>query len=293
MHTIAVQKRGWLAAAGIALALLWSVTPARAASVKPCEPTKVATLYPGLAGTTITIGQDGTSLPFSYRDPSHPDQVIGADADYARAVFACIGVPVKFEIAAWSGLLPAVANRRIDVMWDTLYYTPERAKVVDFVLYSTAADAGLVHKGNPKHLTSVDELCGTRALGGLGTIEIALLDKLSSQCTAAGKPAIDAITYTDRPSAWQMIETNRADIMLGSAVIVQAIVAQKPDLLEDAFSFLPDIKVGAAVAKERTELEHAMETAIAATQADGEMERIYVKYGLDPKLILPPQILTK
>ena len=279
---MAAQQWHWLAAAGLALALLLPVAPACAADVKPCEPAKVATLYPGLAGKTITVGQDGTSLPFSFRDPENPDKIIGADADYARAVFACIGVPVQFEIAAWSGLLPAAANGRIDVMWDTLYYTPERAKTVDYVLYSTAADAGLVHKGNPKHLTSLDGLCGTRALGGLGTIEIALLFKLSSKCTADGKPAIDAITYSDRPSAWQMIETNRADVMLGSAVIVKAIVAQKPDMLEDAFAFLPDIKVGVAMAKGRTELENALENAIAATQANGEMARIYVKYGSIP-----------
>jgi polar amino acid transport system substrate-binding protein len=287
------RPRNWLAAFSLALTLLCAAIQAHAADVKPCEPAKVATRYPGLAGKTITIGQDGNSLPFSYRDPKDPDHLIGADTDYARAVFACIGMPVKFSIAQWGGLLPAVTSGRIDAMWDTLYYTPERAKVVDFVLYSTAADAALVHKGNPKHLASLDGLCGTRALGGLGTIEIALLHDLSAKCTAAGKPAIDAITYTDRPSAWQMIETDRADVMLGSAVIVKAITAEKPDLLQSAFTFLPDIKVGVAVAKGRTELEHALEDTIAATQADGEMARIYQHYGLDPGLILAPKILTK
>ena len=287
------RRRHWLFMVSIALTLLGTSAAARAADVKPCEPAKVAALYPGLAGKTITIGQDGNSLPFSYRDPNDPNHLIGADADYARAVFACIGVPVKFAIAQWSGLLPAVSNGRIDVMWDTLYYTPERAKVVDFVLYSTAADAALVHKGNPKHLTSLEGLCGTRALGGLGTIEAALLTDLSAKCTAASKSAIDAITYADRPSAWQMIETGRADVMLGSAVIVQAITKEKPDLLQEAFTFLPDIKVGVAAAKGRTELEHALLNAIAATQSDGEMARIYRHYGLDASLILPPKILTK
>ncbi len=287
------RPRHWLVTVGLSLTLFCTARPARAADVKPCEPAKVATLYPELAGKTITIGQDGNSLPFSYRDPKDPNHLIGADADYARAVFACIGVPVKFAIALWSGLLPAVTNGRIDVMWDTLYYTAERAKVVDFILYSTAADAALVHQGNPKHLTSLDGLCGIRALGGLGTIEAALLNNLSAKCTAAGKPAIDAITYTDRPSAWQMIETGRADVMLGSAVIVQAITKEKPDLLQQAFTFLPDIKVGAAVAKGRTELEHAMLNAVAATQIDGEMARIYQHYDLNTSLILAPKILTK
>jgi polar amino acid transport system substrate-binding protein len=283
----------WIIAPLLAFAALWQVMGvAHATDVKPCEPDKTATRYPGLVGKTIVVGQDGTSLPYSFRDPKDPEHLIGADTDYARAVFACIGVPVEFSVAAWSGLLPAVAAGRIDVMWDTLYYTPERATKVDFVLYSNAEDAVMLPKGNPKRLESLDGLCGTRALAGLGTIEIVLLHELSDKCTEAGKPAIDAITYTDRPSAWQMVQTKRADVMLGSSVMIKAIAAEKSDL-EEGFRFLPDIKVGAAVGKGREELERAMADAIAATQASGEMARIYVQYGLDPRLIVPPQILTK
>jgi polar amino acid transport system substrate-binding protein len=99
-----------------------------------------------------------------YHHPENPDHLLGADADYARAVFACIGVPVTFQVGARSGLLPAVASGRIDVMWDDLYYTAERAQRVDYVLYSLASDNAVVQKGNPKKLQSLSDLCGTRAL---------------------------------------------------------------------------------------------------------------------------------
>jgi polar amino acid transport system substrate-binding protein len=287
------NSRHWLPTAMIALVLLHLTAPAKASDVKPCEPTKLATRYPDLVGKTITIGQDGTSLPFSFRDPNNPDHLLGADADLARAVFGCIGVPVNFVTAAWSGLLPAVAGGRIDIMWDNLYYTPERAAKVDFVVFAKTEDAALLPKGNPKHLTSLDDLCGTRAIGGLGTVEIVLLQNLSKKCSDAGKPPIDAITYQDRATAWQMVETNRADIMLGSSSGVQAIVAEKPQLLEGGFTFLADTKVGAATGKGRQQLEQALVDGLAAMQASGEMARIYVQYKLNPTLILPPQIMTK
>lgn len=186
--------------AGLALA-----KPAAAADVKPCHPEQVATRYPGLAGKTIVVGEDGVSLPYSYHDPENPDRILGADADYARAVFACIGVPVTFQIGAWSGLLPAVASGRIDLMWDNLYYTAERAQRVDYVLYSLASDTVVLRKGNPKNIKSLDDLCGVRAVAGLGTVEAMLLSNLTQKCTDAGKPAIEINTYQDRPSAWQMI----------------------------------------------------------------------------------------
>jgi polar amino acid transport system substrate-binding protein len=281
----------WLSALlfGIVLA---SAMPARADEARPCEPEKVASRYPGLAGKTIKVGQDGVSLPFNFRDPNNPDHIIGSDADLARAVFKCIGVPVEFVTGIWSGLLPAVAGGRIDVMWDVLYYTPERAKMVDFVLYSTMADRAITHKGNPKNIHSFDDLCGVKALAGLGTVEIVMLQNTSDKCVAAGKPAIELNTFQDRSQAWQMIETERVDVMLSNAVIAQAIAEQK-SLLEAGFSFLPDIKVGVAVAKGQAELEHALADAISATQASGEMAKIYVQYKLDPTWIRSPDILTK
>jgi polar amino acid transport system substrate-binding protein len=275
------------------LAFGFQPATALADEVRPCEPDKLPTRYPGLAGKTIHIGQDGVSVPYSYRDPKDPDHIMGSDADYARAAFTCIGLPVEFTIGTWAGLLPAVASGRIDVMWDALYYTPERAKIVDYVLYSTASDAGLVHQGNPKQINSLDDLCGKRALGGLGTIEANLLVELSKKCAAAGKDPIEILTYSDKPSAWRMIESDRGDVVLTAAALGNAVVADKPDVFQLAFTFLPEIKVGVAVGKGNTELEQAIRDGIEATQASGEIAKIFVKYKLDPKLILSPVILTR
>lgn len=288
---IRLLRLGILAAVSGA-ALLASAGLVWAADVKPCQPDQVATRYPGLAGKTIVVGEDGVSMPYSFHDPENPDRILGADADYARAVFACIGIPVKFQIGAWSGLMPAVAAGRIDLMWDDLYYTPDRAQRVDFVMYSLASDSAVLRKGNPKNIKSLDDLCGVRAVAGLGTVEALLLNTLSQKCTEAGKPPIEINTFQDRPSAWQMIETNRADVVLSSSAMAAAAAAERPGM-ETGFSFLPDIKVGVAVAKGRTELEHAIADAMAATLATGQISKMYVSYKLDPKLLLPPDILTK
>ncbi|MGD0432227.1 MAG: transporter substrate-binding domain-containing protein [Acetobacteraceae bacterium] len=275
--------------------LLCGIVPAiaQAEEVRPCEPDKLATRYPGLVGKTIRIGQDGASVPYTYRDPKDPDHIIGSDADYARSVFGCIGMPVEFVIGTWGGLIAAVSSGRIDVMWDVLYYTPERAKIVDFVLYEAASDAAVVRHGNPKNINSLDDLCGKRGLGGLGTIEANLLQVLSKKCTDAGKDAIDIYTYSDKPSAWRMIENDRGDVVLGSAAMADALVAERPEVFGIGFRFLPDIKCGVGVAKGNTELEQAIRDGIEATQASGQIAKIFATYKLDPALIIAPAILTK
>jgi len=79
------------------------------------------------------------------------------DTELAEATFKCIGAPIEFKVGSWSGQLPALANGQTDLMWDTLYYTPERAQQMDFVIYLRAATGGLVAKGNPKHIPATSQ----------------------------------------------------------------------------------------------------------------------------------------
>jgi len=266
---------------------------ARAADAPVCQPDKVATLYPSLAGKTIKVGQDGVTMPYSYHDPDDPDKIIGLDADLARAVFACVGVPVTIDVGAWAGLLPAVASGRIDVMWDDLYYTPERASRIDYVMYMLASDTAVLHKGNPKNITSLDNLCGVRALAGLGTVEAGMLNAATAKCTAEGKPPVEINTFQDRSTAWPMIENDRADIVLSSAAMAAVAISQRSATLEAGFSFLPDIKVGVGVAKGRTELATAIVNAMAALKANGQAAKLFVQYKIDPGLMFAPEIVTK
>ena len=95
------RMKSFLALATALAALAFNALPTNAEADK-CEPDKLAEKYPGLVGKTIRIGQDGESPPYSFRDPSNFTNLIGLDADMARATFACIGVPIEFKTGGWS-----------------------------------------------------------------------------------------------------------------------------------------------------------------------------------------------
>jgi len=278
----------------LALALAVSVTaaPASAAELK-CEPDKLATKYPGLVGKTIKIGQDGESPPYSFRDPKDFSHLIGLDADMARATFACAGVPVEFFTGGWSGLLPAVIAGQADVMWDTLYYTPERAKAVDFVVYMTAATGGLVAKGNPKKITSLDDVCGLRATAGLGTVEETAFRNISAKCTAAGKAAVDIVTYPDMPGGTRLIQSDRADILLSDLSMVDRLVSLTPNSFERGFMMLTDYKIAVGLTKGNKDLAQAILDGLLIMKADGSDKVLFKKYNVDYALARTNEILTK
>jgi polar amino acid transport system substrate-binding protein len=258
-----------------------------------CHPDQLAAKYPSLVGKTIKIATDGATPPYSMRDPKDFNNLIGLDNDMARATFACIGVPVDFMIGSWSGLLPAVIAGQADVMWDTLYYTPERAQQADFVVYLQAATGGLVQKGNPKSVHSLDDVCGVRATAGLGSTEEAVFRDLSAKCVAAAKPAIEVVTFPDIPAGARLVKADRADMLMIDLGLVNSFIAADPTAFDLAFTILTDYKVGVGVAKNNKELSQAVLDALKILQADGTEEKIYAQYNFDHKQARPAEILTQ
>ncbi len=258
-----------------------------------CEPDKLATRYPSLVGKTVEVGTDPETPPYAMRDPKDFNHLIGLDTELAEATFKCIGVPIEFKVGAWSGQLPAVANGQTDLMWDTLYYTPERAKQMDFVIYLRAATGGLVAKGNPKHIMGLDNLCGARASAALGSVEEAQFHKISDKCVTDGKPPVEIVVSPDIPAGYRQVINDRSDLLLINLGLVDQMVADNPDKLERAFMILTDWKVGVGLQKNNKELAQAILDGMSALRTSGAEKAIYDKYHFEYSLAMPLEILIK
>jgi polar amino acid transport system substrate-binding protein len=275
--------------AGLVLA---GIGAARADEVT-CEPAKAAAKYPALAGKTIKVGQDGESVPFSTRNPKDFSKLVGLDADLARAAFACVGVPMDFSIGTWAGLIPATMAGQIDIMWDTLLYTPERAKKMDFVVYMNAATGMLVAKGNPKKIHTLDDLCGVTATTTLGTTQEAMLREANGKCVAAGKTAVNIITSPDMPSGLRLVQNARADVVAINKFVGDSMVASNPTTVESAFDVVTGAKIAVGTAKGNPDLIKAIRDGLAAIRANGTEKTIYERYKVDYSLTTEPSVLTE
>jgi polar amino acid transport system substrate-binding protein len=280
-----------LSSVGLVAALFFSATPASAEA--KCEPEKVATKYPSIAGKTLKIGQDGESPPYSFRDPNDFKKLIGLDADLARETFACAGIKIEFVTGGWSGLLPAVIAGQTDMMWDTLYYTPKRAEQADFVTYLTAATGALVAKGNPKSIKSLDDTCGKRATVGLGTVEEATFRDLSKKCVTDGKKEIAIVTYPDMPGGTRLIQNDRADVMTTDLGMVNSFIKGNPEAFERGFMIISDYKIAVGYTKGNKDLGQAILDGLTVLKENGKMKSIFEQYGVDFSLARANEILTK
>lgn len=282
--------RYWAGAilAGLVVATvgLGTAGPAQAA----CEPDKVATKYPGLAGKTLKVGLDPTLPPIMYRDPNNPSKIIGQDPDMVDAAMKCLGLKYELVGLDFGTLVPTLQAGQIQLIWSNIYYTPARAQAADFVNYATTGTAGIVKKGNPKGIKTIEDVCGKRAAPILGTVEDKGFQDASAKCVAAGKPAIEITPYPNAPATSRAIENDRADLSMYDVVLVDQVVRSNPDKFERAYYFRSNIKVGVAVKKGNEELVTAVKDAITELQANGTQKALMQKNGIDPTLAIPVEV---
>ena len=260
--------------------------PAQAA----CEPDKVATKYPGLAGKTLKVGLDPTLPPIMYRDPNSPSKIIGQDPDMVEAAMKCLGLKYELVGLDFGTLVPTLQAGQIQLIWSNIYYTPARAQAADFVNYATTGTAGIVKKGNPKGIKTIEDVCGKRAAPILGTVEDKGFQDASAKCVAAGKPAIEITPYPNAPATSRALENDRADVSMYDVVLVDQVVRTNPDKFERAYYFRSGIKIGVAVKKGNEELVTAVKDAITELQANGTQKALMQKNGIDPTLAIPVEI---
>ncbi len=258
-----------------------------------CEPAKLAQKYPSLVGKTIKVGADPQTPPYAMRDATDFSKMTGSDVDLANAVLDCAGVKHEMFLGGWSGLMPATAGGQVDVFWDNLYYTPVRAKQLDFVMYMQAATGALTQAGDPKKITDMASSCGSTYAVGLGTVEEVAAKKQNAVCAAAGKPAMTIMTYPDMASGIRLIQTGRADIMMTDLALVDSLADKNPQSFQRAYMILTGFNIGAAVKKGNTDLLNAIYDGLRVMQANGTEKAIFAKYKIDGNMEIPAAIKTQ
>jgi polar amino acid transport system substrate-binding protein len=279
-------------AAAITASLL--VANVASAAMDPaCEPAKLASKYPGLVGKTVKFGADPQTPPYVARDGADFNKMSGIAVDMAKEVMDCAGAKYEFVLGAWSGILPAVISGQMDAMWDDLYYKPDRAKNIDFVMYMGAGTGALVPAGNPKKVMALGDFCGKTVAYGIGSIEEAATLKQQETCKAEGKAPITTMPFQDLAAGLRLLESDRTDILLWDLGYVDFMAAANPTKYTRAFSIVSGFQIGVGVKKGNDDLVKAIYDGIKIMQANGTQKKIFAKYNTDAALQIPVEIKTK
>src|ERR1700736_5420158 len=180
---------------------------------------------------TLTVGSDTTYAPQEFIDPA-TGKATGFDVDLITAMANRMGLKTNVVTDNFATIVDGLVAKRYDVVISAQFITDERKKKVDFVPYFNAGESLLVHKGNPKNLKVVSDLCGLNVGVQDGTAELDELNAGSKTCKSAGKSAINLTILKDQTAVIGLLVNNRVDATYQDSPVTDYYLKQNPGQFE-------------------------------------------------------------
>jgi polar amino acid transport system substrate-binding protein len=269
-----------------------SVTPKAVPKVTtPAGCAAVQTSNPKVVGKSYPIGTDPEAPPFE--DINTSGKLVGFDIDLIKEVMACLGASYTLDQIKFAGLIPALQAKHIDAVISSIVATPPRLQVVNFVGYLRQQEGFLVPKGNPDHLTTIDDLCGHSVSVFPGSLELVFVNSESSKCVAAGKKPVTAVIFDNFIGTVQGVVDHRADAsILPPPYGIEGMAAFPGKLQMTPVIPAFNSTVGIAVPKTSKALENAFYSALKVIQASGDEKVLMKKWKLTSNLFSPTKKLS-
>ena len=219
---------------------------------------------------TLVAGMEGNWAPWSYHDLD-TNEVIGYDADTARAIGEKLGVEVQIVEAPWESLFAGLDDGRYDIVINGVEVTDERSEKYDFSEPYAYIHTALVVRKDNEEIKSFDDLKGKKTVNSIGSTYMELAESYGA--SAAGVSTLN--------DTIQNVIDGRADATLNADVSIYDYLNQQPDAnikivatTEDASHVAIPIRKG----DETASFEKAVNAAIEELKADGTLAGLSEKY---------------
>ena len=213
---------------------------------------------------TLVMATNAEFPPYEFHEG---DDVVGIDADIARAIGEEMGMEVKIEDMAFDSIIPAVTSGKADFGAAGMTVTEDRKKNVDFTdTYATATQVIIVKEGSD--IAGPDDLTGKKIGVQLGTTGDIYADDIEDA---------EVERYNQGFEAVQALTQDKIDAVVIDGEPAKEFVAEADGLkiLDEAFT---EEEYAIAVAKDNDDLLKKMNEALASLKESGKIDEIVAKY---------------
>lgn len=223
--------------------------------------------------------------PFSEKNTK--GEWVGFEMDLYKAV--CEDQKLKCELVevAWDGIIPALQEKKIDVIWSSMSITDERKQVIDFTdMYYDSANTLIGAKSDDAQpdASNPDSLKGKIIGVQTSTIHANFIQKYFGN-------AAEVKLYDTLDNALADLKAGRVDYVSESSTSLAPFLQSNPDFTTKATWPLDPIfgnGVGGGVRKEDTALKAKLNAGIADVVKSGKYDEMLAKYpGLGDQIQKP------
>ncbi len=202
--------------------------------------------------------------PYEYHDNN---QIVGIDADIAKAIADKMGVELEIQDMAFDSLIPAVQSGKADFAAAGMTVNEDRKKNVEFTdTYAEAAQVIIVKEGS--EVKTPDDLTGKKIGVQTGTTGDIYADDVENA---------DIQRFNKGMEAVMSLSQGKIDAVIIDREPAKVFVKENEGLviLDEAFT---EEEYAIAIKKGNTELLEKMNGAIKELKESGELKKIVDKY---------------
>lgn len=219
----------------------------------------------------LRVGMELAYPPFEMSDKSGVPT--GVSVDFAKALGKELGREVIIENIAWTGLIPSLKTKKVDIIISSMTITKERAKTVAFSIpYAQANLAILTHpKSNVKNIHDLDQKGKVVAVKQGSTGHIYASKNLKNA---------KVLPFDKENAAVLEVIQQKADGFLYGQLTIYRNWSKHKDTtiaLLKPFQEVPEYW-GAAMRKDDVKLKEQVDAFIKKAKSDGTFDKLSRKY---------------
>lgn len=221
------------------------------------------------------VGIDGDYPPYSYMDEK--GNPTGFDVESIQWIADEMGFDVKIQPMAWDGIIPALQQKKIDMVYSGMTISPERLEKVNFSKpYWIVNQAVAVREGANVTLDDVKE--GKVVLGTQrGCTAHDWFDKNLIQ---TGKMTEDNLKlYDNIQLALTDLQNKRVDAVMYDVPVIRKSLEGKP--LAKLGEIQTDEEYGVAIRKDDNELLATINEGLDKLMASPKWDELKQKYDME------------
>lgn len=221
-------------------------------------------------GQVYTVGVDNTYPPFEFTEDG---ELVGIDVDLINAIAEDQGFEVEIEQMDFSGIIPSMQAKELDIGMGGMSITDERKETVDFTDPYFEAGISLVVAEGTTDIEGLEDLEGKKVVVKNGTVGANFAEE------NADEYGFEIIQVNDSASMFQEVTNGTAHALMEDYPVISYAIATGGLELEIVGDRLTGDHYGISVLKgENDELLEMLNEGLANIKENGTYDEILSTY---------------
>lgn len=223
---------------------------------------------------TLVMSVNPTLPPVQYVDQS--GALKGMRVELGEEIAKRLCLKAEYVRIEFSAMIPGLQAGRWDMINTGIFYTEERAKLMQMLQYEDQAISISTVKGNPGKIGRIDDLSG-KALGvEIGGFEERKARELDKQLTDRGMKGMNIRTFENFAMAFQALRAGQVEMTM--SIDATGAEYQKRGEFDRVLSGLFPTPV--ALALRNKPLAETVAQVVNDMRADGSFQKLFAAYGV-------------